>query len=147
MLEPNPKEYKPDSHVVHDVAPTLEDQEPGLHGMHSASPAEDQVPGTQSTHMFDDAALTEENVPAIQLMQTEEIEAPLKADHVPSLHSMHEVDESAPSMEDQVPALQLIQVEESVAPASEDHVPGIQSLHPTLVDSPATEDQVPAAQS
>ncbi len=116
MLEPLAKEYEPALHVMHDVAPTLEDQEPGSQGRHSASPVVDHVPGTQSTHMFDDAALTEENVPATQFMQTVEMEAPLKADHVPSLHSMHEADESAPSMEDQVPALQLMQVEESVAP-------------------------------
>jgi hypothetical protein len=73
-----------------EVAPKVDDQEPGLHEVHSRDPEDDHDPAAQwAQSVMEAEPKTLEEVPALQLTHVEADEAAWTVDHVPSLQAMH----------------------------------------------------------
>lgn len=114
-----------DEHVKDEVAATAVEKVPAIQLVHSAALPDDQLPGTQSMHVFTDVATTkDDHLPAEHEIQIEDDDALTIDAQKPAPQLVHDRAKEA----DQVPALQFVQVKTDVAPDVPDHVP---ELHPT----------------
>ena len=83
----------------------VDDHVPSLQDVHVEAPLRDQEPAKQSAQKpLLSAPESLFQVPALQLMQNDELKAPNVDDHVPERQRIHEV---APVIDDQEPAGQL----------------------------------------
>ena len=75
-------EYWPAMQLVH-VTAFAADQDPAMHEMQVPEPAVDHEPPSHDAHVSTPAPENVEYVPATQLRQTDDDEAPTTFDHVP----------------------------------------------------------------
>ena len=94
LLAPMLLEYVPAPHCVHAVDPLPPAYVPVPHALHVPALAPDHEPASHSTQPVDPA---DEYVPALQPTHTL-LPAPTTVENVPALHSVHVVDDDAPTL-------------------------------------------------
>ena len=107
---------------------------------------DDHEPSAQSSQVFNEAPIVDENLPGRQALHVSIELAPIVEDHVPAAQKLLQVEMvEAPPTADHVPALQLMQVLLLDA-MTLDHEPGRHGIQSIEDDAPNKDDHVPETQ-